>query len=64
MSKIGAILNDTWFYKNNNELLKVYNITIHNYGNPYKMIVDGKEIDGSIIPYNKNDKDVNVEIFM
>ena len=41
-----------------------YNITIHNYGNPYKMIVDGKEIDGSIIPYNKNDKDVNVEIFM
>lgn len=41
-----------------------YNITIHNDGNPYKMIVNGKEIDGNVIPYNKNDSTVNVDVYM
>ena len=41
-----------------------YNITIHNDGNSYKMIVNGKEIDGNVIPYNKNDSTVNVDVYM
>lgn len=42
-----------------------YNITIHNnQAGSYKMIVDGKEIDGNIIPFNSNDKEVNVEVYL
>ena len=26
--------------------------------------VDGKEIDGNIIPFNSNDKEVNVEVYL
>ena len=40
-----------------------YNITIHNNGNPYRLIVNNKEINGNIIPYNKNDKEVSVEVY-
>lgn len=42
-----------------------YNITINNNQNcEYKMIVNGKEIKGNVIPYNKNDKEVNVEVYL
>lgn len=42
-----------------------YNITINNNQNcGYKMIVNGKQIDGNVIPYNKDDKEVNVEIYL
>lgn len=40
-----------------------YNVTIHNEGNPYKLIVEGKPVEGNIIPYNKEDKVVNVEVY-
>lgn len=40
-----------------------YNVTIHNEGNPYKLIVDGKPVEGNIVPYNKEDKIVNVEVY-
>ncbi len=38
-----------------------YNINIiNNSTNKFKMLVNGKEIKGNIIPYNKNDKEVEV----
>lgn len=40
-----------------------YNITIHNTGSTYKLIVNNKEIEGNIIPYNKNDKVVPVDVY-
>lgn len=40
-----------------------YNVTIHNEGNPYKLIVDGKPVEGNIVPYNNEDKIVNVEVY-
>ena len=40
-----------------------YNITIHNTGSTYKLIVNNKVIEGNIIPYNKNDKVVPVDVY-
>lgn len=39
-----------------------YNIEISNNHVPYQMIVDGKEIEGTTIPYNKSLKEVNVKV--
>lgn len=41
-----------------------YNIEISNNHQPYKMIVDGKEIEGTTIPYNKSSKEVNVKVYI
>ncbi len=41
-----------------------YNIEIYNNHLPYKMIVDGKEIEGTIIPYNESPKEVNVKVYI
>ncbi len=40
-----------------------YNITIHNNGNPYKLVVNNKEVKSNVISYNKNDKEVSVEVY-
>ena len=46
----------------------VYNISVKNPDNVEKgikkMIVDGQEINGNIIPYDKNKKEINVEVIM
>jgi len=41
-----------------------YNIEILNNHAPYQMIVDGKEIEGTTIPYKKSLKEVNVKVYI
>ncbi len=42
-----------------------YNININNTSSgKYQMVVDGKEIDGNIIPFNKDKAEVNVNIYL
>ncbi|MDD2493295.1 MAG: glycosyl transferase, partial [Bacilli bacterium] len=41
-----------------------YNITISNNHVPYQMIVEGKEIEGTTIPYSKSSKEVDVKVYI